>query len=332
MGFKETIENHPFVYLISVAVVVVSITAGVLLFFTDQKIDILHLKHSLKISQIERQNEQELSSIKLRLASIERRMGEATDWFDVRSVMVSRQMASRILPNSHFFAEDHFYALKPEAPANWAYEQTTEFKLLNDITRLDLQSMPVAIQEALTLVPVHLWRSNDTHRIEGSKSFKSLFSYVFVQRLPHKLFPQIIGVSISDKIEAPSSELPDLDMDKDKIIKALESFYRGDATGTYLTFALQLELLGATAGFHTELTSIQKKGNVVYAQLESILSDVVVDGKKHGEFYLIRELMLISTPSEMFLVKTLIPTPDRRSDDFQWISGWFGNFAIPQPL
>ena len=81
---------------------------------------------------------------------------------------------------------------------------------------------------------------------------------------------------------------------------------------------------------HTVLKEIQKAGNVVYAQFETVLKDVEINGKQYGEFYLLRELLLISTPEDLYIVKTLVPTaPDYGSDAIAWINGWFADFGIP---
>ena len=79
----------------------------------------------------------------------------------------------------------------------------------------------------------------------------------------------------------------------------------------------------------TQLVSLEKKGNVVYAQLENTLYNVTVDDEPHPEYHLVRELVLISTPSDLYIVKTLVPSADYRSDAPRWIMEWFGQFAIP---
>lgn len=333
MGFKESIENHPLVYLVSSVVAATAVSVGVVLFLTSQKLQIIESKKALEITELKQLHTQEMSSMKLRFSSIEWRLGGATDWLDVRSVVVPKQKAATLLTSSNYFDEDSFYARLPEQMSNWIYEKTTELKLISIVQGRDLVRLPPGVIHASTLAPaVHLWRHKRMHRIEGIEGFKAAFPFVLVQKFPHTLFSRMVGISIKGGPtvlpEVPSSRLPDVDLDK--IIPALERFYRGDAAGMFLTFQLQLEVFATMSSkTRAELTSIQKKGNLVYAQLESILEDVVVDGKKHREFYLVRELVLISTPNELFIIKTMIPTPDHRSEHFHWISEWFGTFAIP---
>ena len=77
------------------------------------------------------------------------------------------------------------------------------------------------------------------------------------------------------------------------------------------------------------MKEIHKVGNVVYAHLETVLNDVVVNGQPHSEFLLIREMLLVSTPTDLYVVKTLVPTaPDYSSDAIAWINGWFVDFGI----
>jgi hypothetical protein len=338
MSFRESIENYPLVYLISCVVAAISVVAGAVTYYTNQKLEISESKNLLKIEKIEQKHAQEISSIQQRLASIERRMGDTTDFFDVTRIMIPKEKIRGALPNATLFKdkEGRFYAFNPELDSNWAYEKTTELKLLQEISGINQEAFPKKLIESSASVPLHMRRKKYVFNIDGVKGVKLLFPLVFVQRVPHTSFPQRIGVSLLEGGNEKHKEtrLEEIkgtqDKDKARLIELLDSIYRGDAAGMYLTILLEMEFqMLLTSNIRTEISSIQKKGNVIYTRLESKFSNIIVNGEKEGEFYFTREIILVSNPDELVLIKTVIPTFDHRSEDFQWISGWFGSFGIP---
>jgi hypothetical protein len=120
---------------------------------------------------------------------------------------------------------------------------------------------------------------------------------------------------------------------RDETLTTLNGMYRGDAAGLMLSSLLNIEMQFAASfrgAGHTNLKEIQKAGNVVYAQFETVLKDVEINGQRCPEFYLLRELLLISTADDLYIVKTLVPTgPEFNTDAIAWINGWFGDFGIP---
>lgn len=317
MSLKKKIENNPFAYLVTTIVAAVTITAAVVKYYDNQKIEIIEYKYN-----------QELSSIK-------RGMGEDTTRLDVTRLIIPRESVNELIQsNSYFFSQDHFYALKSKLNDKWEYELTTELDFLLKLMRpKDIYSAMVVEAETLfRLIPVHLWRNKETYRIkenkESDKVIVSLFSHICVQRITHETFAKMMGTALTEKMETSISKLLDDDVEADSQITALEKFYRGDATGFFLAIDLKKALSSVSTIHQPILTSIQKKGNVVYVRTESILRGVVVNNVQYKEFYFIRELVLISTPSELFFVKTFVPTYDLRSKDFQWITRWFGYFRI----
>jgi hypothetical protein len=334
MSFRESIENYPLVYLISCVVAAISVVTGAVTYYTNQKLEISESKNLLKIEKIEQKHAQEISSIQERLASIERRMGDTTDFFDVTRILIPPEKIRGALPNATWFKDGRFFAFNPEPDSNWAYEKTTELKLLQETSGINQEAFPKKLIESSASVPLHMWRKKYVFNIDGVKGIKLLFPLVFVQRVPHTSFSQRIGVSLleggNEKHKKARIEEIKGTQDKDRLIELLDSIYRGDAAGMYLTILLEMEFqMSLTSNIRTEINSIQKKGNVIYTQLESKFSNIIVNGEKEGEFYFTREIILVSNPDELVLIKTVIPTFDHRSEDFQWISGWFGSFGIP---
>jgi hypothetical protein len=162
---------------------------------------------------------------------------------------------------------------------------------------------------------------------------------VLVQKVPHSMMSQLFAdFTPADEPAAPgqpNSQQPGADPapTREESLAALDNMYRGDATGLMLSTLLNLEMQMAASfrgAGRTNLKEIQKAGNVVYAQFETVLNNVEINNQHYPEFYLLRELLVISTADDLYIVKTLVPTgPDYGSDAIAWINGWFGDFGIP---
>ena len=78
----------------------------------------------------------------------------------------------------------------------------------------------------------------------------------------------------------------------------------------------------------TSLSSVEKRGNVVYARIETTLKDVTVAGTRYEEYYFDRELIFISGRDEVFLVKTIVPSVDHRSPQATFINTWLLSLRV----
>ena len=87
-----------------------------------------------EIQKLELSHQEEVTTLRTELSatrsSIERRVGAGEELLDVRNLLVGPQQITRALPDSQFFPTDDFYALMPDESSGWAYEQTTEAKLM----------------------------------------------------------------------------------------------------------------------------------------------------------------------------------------------------------
>ena len=64
-------------------------------------------------------------------------------------------------------------------------------------------------------------------------------------------------------------------------------------------------------------------------RLESDLTDVVVDGVPQDHYYWTREVIVITTQTDVYLVKTFRSSPDHRNLPADaYLTGWFIDFRV----
>src|SRR5215471_16915459 len=158
MDFKKLIENNPFTYLVTCIVATVTITAGVMEYFSVQEANLLKGK-----------NQAVVDDLNSKLASLRRGI-PGNELFDIRNLLYSRSNgANAPVPSSTFF--DDFYAAKPDV--DWTYQETTELAVLADMTGLKMTDAPRGMQQAGTQIKFHLWRARKTLPVEGHDIFKN---------------------------------------------------------------------------------------------------------------------------------------------------------------
>jgi hypothetical protein len=325
MNVKQVIDRHPVLSALGLVFTIVSTTLGIVLPLTGQSRDNLAASYEARLARAERRYQADLLPLQQSLSSIQRAMGPDTEYLDVGAITVDSEEAHG-LAQVQLFPGDKFYGLPDELLAGWTYGTTTELQLLSDVTGeppevvlFELAPMGVT-EELLTARPVHLWRGPQAHVVEGIPGLRNLYSQVLVQRASHDDVRRFLGVP------SPSGPL-DVPTESDEALAALDRFYQGDSTGLWLLLQLEIEV-ASTGNEQTELESIQKKGNLVYARFETTFSDIVVDGELYPQYFWTRELVLISTPEDLFMVKTSIPTADQTSEDFAWMTRWFQAFHV----
>ena len=214
-----------------------------------------------EIQKLELSHQEEVTTLRTELSatrsSIERRVGAGEELLDVRNLLVGPQQITRALPDSQFFPTDDFYALMPDESSGWAYEQTTEAKIMG------LDEEQVASIPHLDIVPLHVWHRDESFALEEG----SVWSSVMLQRYPHGTALEVLELGLRANPAVANAVEQDSEEDQEKmfndVLTYLREVYREDAAGLFLTFTLQQEL----APPQTMLRSIQKKGRIAYAQM-----------------------------------------------------------------
>jgi hypothetical protein len=323
MGARDFVENHPLPVYVGVFLAAVGATLGVVIPVKDAERDSAVAEKSAQVADLQRT-----------LATIPRANGAPS--LDVSKMVVTPDQATKLPASWKYFPGGGFYA--QPAGGGWHQSQTTELQLLADQIGQPADAAVAAYAAAvfgsqsaraigearrlLTAVPVELWRRDD-HRytLAGVPGIQDVYPEILVQRFPISSLAKATAAGVA---QATTTE-------RTRDLKLLERLYRGDAVGVLLTEQLNLELsLGRE--LDDSLDTIQKEGNVVYAHFTSTLTNGVVNGKKTPIFIWPRELIVISTQSQIYLVKTFLPRTDFRSSvDDPWVSRWLASFKIVAP-
>jgi hypothetical protein len=316
MTAKERIQNHPLVYLISSAVLVSTIVAGVLQFLCGERVNLVNRKYEL-----------ELNKRDLQIASIRRGL-EDKEYLDIRTFIhpASQKLTVKLPKTSKYFEHDGFYASGDQS--HWSYEKTTEAGLF-----LVLEGRPpeAPIARLMGTYPLHLWRSKSELSVEGHPKFEKLFPFITLERIPTEVYRSLVGIGASLATSGmPLSEQQERGFQD--FIGQLDKTFRGDVAGTMLAMHLSAGFLQAVESPQTkvELVEVQKVGNVVYLQWLTTLKDVVVAGDKHSEYFLREEYVIVSTPESLYLISVSIPSTDPTARDpaYRWVDEWFADLAI----
>ncbi len=270
----------------------------------------------------------------LLIGSIARSVAGAAAPIEIHDLLIDQSEAAE-KPGVTYFAADRFFALARDESSDWTYEETTELANLANLSGMtDAEVVDLFVQVArasgckrdrdqmrrlLTLSPVHRWTKGENVPVEGVPGFTSLSPFVLVQRFPHDLVPEILCADVPVGTPQAMQATPT------SSFHVLEQFYEGESTGLMLLMQLNTEV-GSGSQMRTSLDSIEKKGNVVYVGLNTTLVDVTVGGQHYGEYQISRELILISTKDDLYLIKTFVPTPNFSRTDQEWVSQWLKEF------
>lgn len=317
VNLKEQFERHP-------------IGSGLLIFISGVSVatgsiwPLLNSRADNARDKVELEYQKKLVPLETALNSIERQVGGEKDLLPVESLIIDPADAGSVPAASKFIQQDKFYALEPDQGAGWAYSQTTELAVAAELIGIAPEELPDLLgvsREALTQIPVYLWRHADVKAVSGVEGLAKLPTQVMVQRLPFSALG-LLADAAADQ-QAPTESGGSLDLSD------LEALYRGDATGQVLRQELLLSMgLSDPAHTATSLSSVEKRGNVVYARIETTLKDVTVAGTRYEEYYFDRELIFISGHDEVFLVKTIVPSVDHRSPQATFINTWLLSLRV----
>jgi hypothetical protein len=341
-GFKSRVDSHP-VMVIAGALAVLS---GIVGFGYDRIRDDYDARVAQQDSQAVAAGiayeatvlayEATVQAQSAVIGSIARGVAGAAAPIEIEKILIDESEAAE-RPGITYFSADRFFALAEDEPSDWTYEETTELEnvaSLTGFTEAEVVDAFVQVANAggcardrdqmrrlLTVSPVHRWAKGENVPVEGVPGLTTLAPFVLVQRFPHDLVPEMLCADLPVGTPAATQATPTSQF------QVLEQFYKGESTGLMLLLQLNTEVISGSQA-RTSLTSIEKKGNVVYVGLNTTLVDVTVDGQDYAEYQVSRELILISTTNDIYLIKTFVPTPNFSRTDQEWVSRWLKEFRI----
>jgi hypothetical protein len=341
-GFKTRVESHP----VMVVAGALGLLAGIVGFGYDRIRDDYDARMAQQNSQAAATGiayeatvlayEATVQAQSVVIGSIARGVAGAAAPIEIDQILIDESEAAE-RPGITYVSSDRFFALTEDEPSDWTYEETTELEnvaSLSGMTDDDVVDAMVQVANAsgcvrdreqmrrlLTISPVHRWTKGDNLPVEGVPGLTALAPFVLVQRFPHEFVPELLCADLPVATPAATQATPTSNF------QVLEQFYEGESTGLMLLLQLNTEVtIGSQV--RTSLTSIEKKGNVVYVGLNTTLVDVTVGGQEYAEYQISRELILISTKNDIYLIKTFVPTPNFSRTDQEWVSRWLKEFRI----
>jgi hypothetical protein len=319
MNFKEKVENHPYIYIITAMIAAVTVAASVQQYFYSQQKEIAKAECQKQIDEANN-----------RLASIKRGMPN-NEYFDIRRLQYTTGTNNTPPATSKFIAGE-FYAT---SRSSWEYSETTEGALIQDITGVDITSLSPMLKQAAGLSPVYLWKAHaHSGIVEKHEVLKHLFPYVSLQKMSFDQLHTVLGLvkkeaDEEDKIGKESAE-PAPSQAGD-IMANLERYIRNDTVGSFFTMQLYLEMIAGVSNFEdSTLLNVQKVGNVLYSQSLLTIHDIQVDGKNYGRYYVTQELILIAASDKVIVLRTFIPSddPSPRGTVFSDVTSWLDDFRV----
>jgi hypothetical protein len=341
-GFKARVDSHPLMVIAGA----LGVLAGLLGFGFDRIRDDYDARLSQQNSQVMATGvayeatvlayEATVQAQSLMIGSIARGVAGAAAPIQIEDILIDPTEASE-KPGVTYFAADSFFALAEDESSDWKYEETTELESVASLSGMtDVEVVDALVQAAnasgcvrdrdqmrrlLTISPLHRWTKGDSVPVEGIPGLEALSPFVLVQRFPHELVPDMLCAALPVGTPLAMQATPTTPFN------VLEQFYKGESTGLMLLLQLNTEVVSGPQ-VRTSLTSIEKKGNVVYVGLNTTLVDAVVGGQDFSEYHVSRELILISTKNDIYLIKTFVPTPNFSRTDQEWVSNWLNEFRI----
>jgi hypothetical protein len=348
-SFRRRVEDHPIGLLVGVAVAAITATLAIVApiaqLLVDSRAAALQVQmeqqnavHQAEIQDIrdelevvrreaadqlaaeQRRAQARIDELDRSLSSIQRSLGSDTEYYDVGSLIVTPEEAGSLPDTSLFFPEDRFYALDASKASDWTYEVTTELRVTADLLGITEEEFRERVGsdsvEALTRFPVHLWRLGDDRVVSFADPVSNTRvdlhprTEVYVQRVSHDDYLDLVTSSLPDGME-----------------DTVRAGFARDPAGWVLQDQLALEIGGA-GGLRARIDSLQKKGALAYARVETTLPDVKEGDRELKEYYWSREWLLIAGDDDLYLVKLFVADDDHRSPDYGSMGVWLDAFRV----
>lgn len=224
MTLKQYIETHPLPTLVVVAAATATATAGIIAATAIPK-------HEAEKAKIEADYKSDVSGLKARLASIERKLGsDEKTYFDVSQLVVTPDRVKSLDQAYKSGGGGLFFYLQPVGE-QWKYELISEGELaMLKLAPEDIDPSMAKLFAALGQKNLHLWRKDQHLELhpKAKKGFESrapktirFFPMVAVQALSEAQFQEAVG-GFSKFVE-DESDLKKLSNTLDRLLADLKT-------------------------------------------------------------------------------------------------------------
>ncbi len=354
-AFRERVEGHPLGFVVGVALAAVTATITVLVpvlqVTQDNRVSAVqsqmeqaNTQHAAAIADLQaqlddlrRQASQQVADEHARsqarideldrsLSSIRRTLGSDTEYFDVGKLVVTSEQAASLPATSTFFPDDRFYALDVAQTSGWTSEVASELQLTAEvlgITEDQVRNGTTAAQvQAMTRIPVHVWRFGPDVSLTYAEPSSGK---------RYELHPRtqawIQRVSQEDYLSLLQDSVPSPQPSASTLMESLRDGFERDPAGWVLQDQLITEIAGV-GSLRPRIDSLQKRDDLAYARVETVLPDVEVAGQHFAEYYWDREWFIVRTNHDLYLVKLFVADDDHRAPDYAAISTWLDQLRI----
>ena len=313
-GLKERIENHPIIVVFSAAVLFAGLFSGPLELWRSSQ----QSQNTAKEQRLKNQYQAQVENLKQSLQEIPFTVGQKSRALDVSSLTLHEgDSQGKVTSRDEFIQPAGFYSLRTTALPGWSRLTTSELQFdlaTTGLTRADFKSsLGQRLVQVVAKLPVYIWRqTNSRFVITGVPGMHVLYPQIIVEQIKQSVVPELFAYDTKSTNHTQGSN-------------GLAQFYKAEPTGFWLLS--QLNDL-ANSGLPIALTTIEKKENVVYAQIDTHLRNVSVNGRRYSLYYLTQQLILISTPNGLYFVKTYLPSAAPFPPAAEALTQWLGNFHI----
>ena len=259
-------------------------------------------------------------------ARVAHRFGQGDAPIELTNTFINEDRLRYLESDAVHYKLDDFYAISTDKDPDWYYEETTEFELL----QLDRQVLSESDLEIVESIPLHLWRNNKTIHLTGLNIVpeQPIYACVIVQRIPIPKFMAVVEWGFRQQFGDESIGITEKDLDR--LWEQARVSFEIDPLGSFLSQQSLLPIVASQdPAISLIFSSIREQGTHLSAKYKTAFNKVYVDGEMHRQYFVFHNLHLMGTPGSVWLVKTVVPTGDRRSEDFSWIGNWLSHFAIP---
>lgn len=321
MSLKSRLENHIVLVVIAACVSTGGVVFGVSQYFHNRAIE-----NAEQVYQIKHE------TLQTKLASIERGVS-GDSYLDIRSLVRNSDDDSIISKAQCYFPIDRFYAMRQMD--SWEYEQMPEDSYSRLLLGLKPKNFFVSsLSPRESDASLHLWRTGDNFHVQTEKISNHLFPHIYLQKLS---FKQLDAFSKAGAVDALAemkrdSEAPLNEDAVDQQLSRLSNVIRDDFTGIFFYYHLAqiFEQSMANADIRSKLIKNQKLGNVLYAQFFTEFDNPRVNNRQVPTFYVRNEIILISTTTDVYLIKIVVPSfePAPRSGVTSDVNQWLASLKI----
>jgi len=337
----DKIKNHPFLIFISISMAGITGTSGFFMFLYKEQVQITESKYSARLEEVTKKSsifqaqlnakieelknklsktkidcQSDLSKVKeeyqLKLSKVRIDFHDTNKdktglkqkkFFNLSRIFISKSNQNNGVSaplNTNYFKKDRFFAY--QTLNEWKYEYISELDYLKLLNKEALLNVEDSLKEQMAQTKMHLWRSNDTKKIQNVEGITTYFSHIYVQKVPIK---QLLATQ-----------------NIDHIVELL------------LTNQLILEFktVSQNSNVSYNLLNLQKKMEILHFKSITTLKRIKINGNKEDEYYIRKQLIIVPSigSKSIYMIAIIIPTSKyvTTGKDFAITNDWLINFRI----